>query len=153
MKIYKFFLKSKDDDKLYAFTNNKDYRDIFIGMRNMDIFIYEVEKMNKHEYDKFHKRYLTCDLFEPKECKIVCTGTEYDYMIDDARFRVNEDLIGYAVYDPNIFKTEYYKALSIIMYNIIYEVSVDDDSYISDFVNPNIFHSFYMNFKNTFKRR
>lgn len=152
MKIYKFNIKSHEGDKLYAYTTNKDYRDIFIALRDMNLFKYDIVKLDKKEYKKFSSKYRTCKLIEPEECKIICTGTEYDYILDEVRFKINEDLVGYSLYDPDLFKPEYFKALRMLEYNLVYEIALDDDAYLENFLQPNIFHSFYVSFKNTFKK-
>lgn len=152
MKIYKFFIKSNEGIKLYAYTTNKGYRDIFIGLRDMNVFNYKKDHIDKNEYKKFRDKYKTCELFEPAECKIVCTGTEYGYIVDEARFKVNEDLACCALYDPEIFDIKYFRALNILQYPLVYSISSDDDAFLDEFLSPNIFHTFYISFKNTFKR-
>ena len=74
MKIYLFYQLGDDafglysKPKLYAYTNNKEYAKEFKKVRNMDMFIEEVQHVDKSEYNQitsvFHTR--GCQLVETK---------------------------------------------------------------------------------------
>ena len=47
MKMHIFYLRS-DGNRLYAYTSNDEYAQQFIEMRNMNVFYYKTEKMDKY---------------------------------------------------------------------------------------------------------
>lgn len=53
MKIYEYFLKSNNEEHVYAFTNNKEIAKQFESIRNMKLFHKEIEHMDKDEYMDF----------------------------------------------------------------------------------------------------
>lgn len=54
-KIYKFFLKRNEQCILYAYTDNKLFRDKFIEQRDSDSFIYQKCRLSSKDLESFEK--------------------------------------------------------------------------------------------------
>jgi hypothetical protein len=98
MKIYKFFLKRNEQCVLYAYTDNKLFRDKFIEQRDSDSFIYqkyELSSKNLASFEKFNKlNKMTEIILEDGSDTFSIIGTiqeenELSYICSRIYFRIN----------------------------------------------------------------
>lgn len=150
IKVFKFYITKDNQDILYAFTLNKEVKNIFKETRNMNLFKYEKEEMGDIEFNSFLAKYKLNELHEPSECEIICTYNEYSHIYDEWANKINEDIVHNVLYDPEIFDYKYFRALAILDYVNIFD-NLQESTWVVD-IKPNIFHLFYDNFKALLKK-
>ena len=166
MKLYKFYKKPdnehiiyddifsvKDKYPLYAFTNNKEFCQIFINQRNMEKFIMITSKVTKEEFVDYANTNRACmlDMNEymhlgeyvnkkrirtnSKKVRILSTWQEKEMCeqgLEDSAITLSEYVEYVAI--PYLFKKKYIDALSLIEYTSFWKL-VGNSETVMDILN------------------
>lgn len=147
--VYAFYLKK--DKKLYAFTINKEYKDSFKKIRNMNKFIYTKLYMDELTLSIFQdKNYLKMltkvylsNSNDIKEYHTIIATYDEEYLLEKKSSDISDNLVGIKIYMHRLnLKKEYVNAIKYLT-----EINNPNDSTIS---NINTLKLFYHLFKNTF---
>ena len=130
----------------YAFTNNKDYADIYEETHNMKLFKRSERKMTKKEYESFRKDNLDQEIilrdidgfdalyFDDRERDkepILIVRHEMYEISDTLDMILRRDLSTNSIYPYTIFKEKYIEGLDKLFYcnNFMMELDTDYTSY------------------------
>jgi hypothetical protein len=135
--FYLFFLKENEDDSfhidgiypndIYAYTDNPTLAYQFISTRNMDIFNYDIKKLNKHDINNLCRENQLQNLisvnlmtknfkYKIKNVSIVITEQERNNISIQNEFIMHEEIFRYTWTNENIFNNLYKQMLTKLMY-------------------------------------
>ena len=184
MKLHCFYLKSdkvdldkfkglpydphvKDNMVLYAYTENKENAKEFMRQRNMKIFKYKVEHIDKSKYKYFFNNaiceYLDYNLFVSEAVKdgvihseltkVLSTNNEYDYTINEMEGYIQQTIFNNEE-DISIFEfnEELESALEVLDFRELYNLVYPIESINCEMVKVNELELFVRFFSNTFTK-
>lgn len=135
------------EPNLYAFTNNKKYKDKFIKQRDMSKFMYKkIEDISKDEYFKLVAKYRGYELHEgtfktvnefdvKTSVTLVCTYKEEESTVLSDWCDLFDDIKERLV-DAQIFKEDYIKALGLLEYFNVYLFYNGKARYWTEYYEP-----------------
>lgn len=135
-KYWFFYIKPKyidlvttenDDSLLYAYTDNKEYAELFESQRNMDKFFTKKRKIDKEEVNFLASQYMREYLIK-KDIKthskgigskiidysLILTNTEYHILQSSVTQISSINMWKYTWLNPYIFNNEYFQILKEI---------------------------------------
>lgn len=156
IKYWLYYLK--ENNEIYAYTDNKEYAKLFENDRDMTLFNKIKKEISKNEINYLAREYQNCYLkdvslkiFDKSKQKwfdgnIIMTGEEY-LSVTSAEIQLMEvELYQHCWDNPIKFKDKIIKALEILEYNNVYRsiVSTDENIKINIKVDPlGIFLHYY----------
>lgn len=158
-KYYLFYLKSSG--KIYAYTDNKTYAEIFSSMRDEKLFFYKKEKLTSDEIkdleEEASEKMMILYEFPLKDKKITFPITKHEKMNVEhfvlQAISVDMYLIAELI-DPNIFQENVRDALNTLewgsCYNTFHRVKCELEN---DRIKPDFLQCFLRLFGETMKER
>ena len=158
MKIYLYYLKS-EKNKLYAFTDNKEYSKLFSSTRNMKLFNYKTIDVDEDELFILKDKYWENELEEyfldddENSYHIICTNNE-EIILNDSCEQLGDNMVFFKSYFDS-FKFLDKKVVKLI--DNLTDISAKNSKIYGEGTGKydlemqiNTFSLFYYLFKNTF---
>lgn len=120
----------------YAFTDNKEYSDIFEKLHDKKMFVKKIRKMTKKEYGDFRKNNLGAELklraiYGYENDSMVITKNELYEVEETCNMFMNEILMEASLDEYSMYKDKYIKALDYLMYCTNNRVNGEECDYYS----------------------
>lgn len=132
IKYWIYYLRDGTDNEIYAYTDNKEYAELFELDRNMSMFTCIKKKIGIDEINFLAREYQNCYLKEMKmrifdkskskwiNAVYITTVSEYLTVTTASISLIESDIYEHCWYNPGIFKKNIFKALEVIEYNNVY---------------------------------